>query len=238
MNENNINVQNLLNNDAIKDDYLLQEKLLLIMKLSNNSWLDGTFNRNRLIKLLIALKNKNKLDIINEEFINSTQWFCNHVSYVDVLYAIYCKNEFYEEAPDQYLFTLTEIIMHSVYGNLSNYGKHYDEYFLEFNKILELYYLAHSFLNKDLTNKVLNRMEHHFFEIIMSSFLSYYYLECSNISLDKVIDTLQEIFNYHEFIEQWQIKGITKEQFDSYDKEKLIAKTLMDNITLAKPTIK
>jgi len=234
---------NLLTNSIVKDnseikkDKEIMDKIELIIKKTNSSVLDSLFYKDMIIKLLSNLKRDQKLMMISEDFIKDTVWFSgDYNSYSKALYAIFYKKDYYNENSDDYLYTITDIILRSVNGNLYMYGNNYDKYFIEFNKILELYSISHVFLNRDKEKKIITNLEHHFFEIILATFLSYYYLNCENISLEKIINTIKDIFNYHEFMEQWQIRGI--KNLDSYDKEKLIAKTLIDNISLPKKRIK
>ncbi len=193
---------------------------------------------NRIISILYGLKDKNKLDIINQEFINDTSWFTTAGNYLDILYAIFNKEDFIKNNEDEYLFNLTSVILKSNMALLNNKGKKYHKYFYEFNEVMKLYSVSHIFLRRDHENGLLNKSEYHFYEIVLATFLSYYYKDYDNIPFLNVSDTITKIFNYQEFLESLEIKGFDKTKQDSYKNEIYIAKTLINNINTKKQKIK
>ena len=191
----------------------------------------------RLIKVLTYLKENDKLYIISDVFIKDTKWFSQENNYVDTLYAIYLPQEYKKENEDDYLVTLSNIILKSTIGFLNNKSKNYQVYFNNLYEVLRLYAICYMFLRRDIDNGIINTTEKHFFEIVLATFLSHYYANYDNIDQNKIISTINEICNYQVFIEKWTLNGITKKYHGSYEKEKLIAKTLFDNIDTPKKKI-
>jgi len=225
--------------DDIKDDYI---KLCEYLEKSQYEflYLDDKTKKvyfNRLVKLLRYFREK-KLNIFDNSFMEDTKWFFVCGNYINVLYAIYFPSNYIKEDEDDYLMILSNVIFKSSIGFLNKYGKNFDNYFKNLNDIFKLYAFFYMILRRDLDNKTLTKSEEHFFEIVLGTFLAYYYINYEKIDHEKIMNAINDMFHYRDFLEKWALNGIDERHLDSYEKEKFIAKSIIDNINIKKRIIK
>ena len=225
--------------DDIKDNFMIMCKFLEKYQFDYEYLTDAARKLyfNRLIKVLRYFK-ENKFNFPNTSFLEDTKWFFTCGNYINVLYAIYFPSDYIKEDEDDYLMTISNVIFKSSIGFLNKYGKNFDDYFKYLNDILKSYSIFHMILRRDLDNKTLRKREEHFFEIILGTFLAYYYVDYGKIENEKILNTINEMFHYREFLEKWALNGIDERYLDSYEKEKFIAKSLLSNINIKRMIIK
>ena len=225
--------------DDIKDNFMKMCKFLEKCQFDYEYLKDDARKLyfNRLVKVLRYFK-ENNLDIIKTSFFDDTKWFFVCGNYINVLYAIYFPSDYIKEDEEDYLMTLSNVIFKSSIGFLNKYGKNFDNYFKNLNEILKLYAFFYMILRRDLDNKILKKNEEHFFEIVLGTFLSYYYVDYEKIDQEKIMNAINEMFHYREFLEKWALNGVDERYLGSYEKEKFIAKSLLSNINIKRRIIK